>query len=407
MQQAVAHALGWRMHQVSCECRRMGGGFGGKESQSAQWACIAALLARASGRPVKLRLDRDDDMRATGKRHDFRIDYDVGFDAGRPHHRPAPRARLPLRLLGRPVGPGQRPRGVPRRQRLLPRRGGHPQPALPHPHGVEHRLPRLRRAPGHVRHRIGARRHRPPPGPRPAGGAPRQLLRRAGAQLTPYGMRVEDTIIAPLVGPPGRATPTTPGAAPRSPPSTPQPGAQARAGAHPGEVRHLLHQHLPQPGRRAGACVQGRQRAGQPRRHRDGPGPLHQGAPDRRRRVRPGGGRRAPVGHRHQPRAQHLGHRRLVGQRPQRQGRPGRLPGDPRAAGGLRRRRLGREAERALRGRPRARPRLRRPLRPGRATPGWPACSCGTPASTPPPSSATTPAPCAAGPSTTSPTAPR
>ena len=79
MQQAVAGALGWRMHQVSCECRRMGGGFGGKEAQSAQWACIAALLARASGRPVKLRLDRDDDMRATGKRHDFRIDYDVGF----------------------------------------------------------------------------------------------------------------------------------------------------------------------------------------------------------------------------------------------------------------------------------------------------------------------------------------
>ncbi|MDD3329191.1 MAG: xanthine dehydrogenase molybdopterin binding subunit [Zoogloea sp.] len=81
MQQAVAGALGWRMHQVSCECRRMGGGFGGKEAQSAQWACIAALLAQASGRPVKLRLDRDDDMRATGKRHDFRIDYDVGFDA--------------------------------------------------------------------------------------------------------------------------------------------------------------------------------------------------------------------------------------------------------------------------------------------------------------------------------------
>ena len=81
MQHAVARALGWRMHQVSCECRRMGGGFGGKEAQSAQWACLAALLAQASGRPVKLRLDRDDDMRATGKRHDFRIDYDAGFEA--------------------------------------------------------------------------------------------------------------------------------------------------------------------------------------------------------------------------------------------------------------------------------------------------------------------------------------
>jgi len=81
VQHAAARALGWRMHQVSVECRRIGGGFGGKESQAAQWACLAAVLARRTGRPVKLRLDRDDDMRATGKRHDFLIDYDVGFDA--------------------------------------------------------------------------------------------------------------------------------------------------------------------------------------------------------------------------------------------------------------------------------------------------------------------------------------
>ena len=81
IQHVVAHALGWRMHQVSCECRRMGGGFGGKESQAAQWACIAAVLARRTGKPVKIRLDRDDDMRATGKRHDFRIEYEAGFDA--------------------------------------------------------------------------------------------------------------------------------------------------------------------------------------------------------------------------------------------------------------------------------------------------------------------------------------
>ena len=81
IQHIVASALGWRMHQVSCECRRMGGGFGGKESQAAQWACIAAVLARRTGKPVKMRLDRDDDMRATGKRHDFRIEYEAGFDA--------------------------------------------------------------------------------------------------------------------------------------------------------------------------------------------------------------------------------------------------------------------------------------------------------------------------------------
>ena len=80
MQHLVAELLGWEAHQVSVECRRMGGGFGGKESQSGQVACAAALGAWKTGRPVKVRLDRDDDMALTGKRHDFLIEYDVGFD---------------------------------------------------------------------------------------------------------------------------------------------------------------------------------------------------------------------------------------------------------------------------------------------------------------------------------------
>jgi xanthine dehydrogenase large subunit len=67
-------------HPVQVECRRMGGGFGGKESQSAQFACIAALAAQRLRRPVKLRLDRDDDFMVTGRRHGFDYDYDVGFD---------------------------------------------------------------------------------------------------------------------------------------------------------------------------------------------------------------------------------------------------------------------------------------------------------------------------------------
>ena len=58
----------------------MGGGFGGKESQPGLFACVAALLARKTARPVKLRLDRDDDMAITGKRHDFVTEYEVGFD---------------------------------------------------------------------------------------------------------------------------------------------------------------------------------------------------------------------------------------------------------------------------------------------------------------------------------------
>ncbi|GAB0118265.1 xanthine dehydrogenase molybdopterin binding subunit [Acidisoma sp. 7E03] len=80
VQHLVARALGIADHSVVCETRRMGGGFGGKESQAALPATVAALLAQRTGRPVKLRMDRDDDMVATGKRHPFRIDYDVGFD---------------------------------------------------------------------------------------------------------------------------------------------------------------------------------------------------------------------------------------------------------------------------------------------------------------------------------------
>jgi xanthine dehydrogenase large subunit len=81
VQHLVAHALGRHAHDVTVQCRRMGGGFGGKESQPALFACVAAVLAAKTGRPVKLRLDRDDDMTMTGKRHDFLAEYDVGFDA--------------------------------------------------------------------------------------------------------------------------------------------------------------------------------------------------------------------------------------------------------------------------------------------------------------------------------------
>jgi xanthine dehydrogenase large subunit len=84
MQHLVAHALGLRANQVNVQCRRMGGGFGGKESQSALPACVAALAARALNRPVKLRLDRDDDFMVTGRRHGFEFDFEVGYDdAGR------------------------------------------------------------------------------------------------------------------------------------------------------------------------------------------------------------------------------------------------------------------------------------------------------------------------------------
>ncbi len=81
VQHLIAKVLGRPDHAVTVEVRRMGGGFGGKETQPALIACIASLLADRTRRPVKLRLDRDDDMIMTGKRHDFLARYAVGFDA--------------------------------------------------------------------------------------------------------------------------------------------------------------------------------------------------------------------------------------------------------------------------------------------------------------------------------------
>jgi xanthine dehydrogenase large subunit len=80
VQRMIAHATRREAKDIVVICRRMGGAFGGKESQAALIAVIAALAADKTGRPCKLRLDRDDDMIMTGKRHDFVIDYDVGFD---------------------------------------------------------------------------------------------------------------------------------------------------------------------------------------------------------------------------------------------------------------------------------------------------------------------------------------
>ena len=81
VQHWVAHALGLDQHAVRVECRRMGGGFGGKETQAGHLAVWAAIAAHKLKRPVKLRLDRDDDFMITGKRHPFAYEYTAGFDA--------------------------------------------------------------------------------------------------------------------------------------------------------------------------------------------------------------------------------------------------------------------------------------------------------------------------------------
>ena len=84
VQHWVAHALGLDNHAVRVECRRMGGGFGGKETQAGHLAVWAAVAAKKVRQAVKLRLDRDDDFMITGKRHPFEYRYTAGFDnAGR------------------------------------------------------------------------------------------------------------------------------------------------------------------------------------------------------------------------------------------------------------------------------------------------------------------------------------
>ncbi|ARJ43706.1 xanthine dehydrogenase molybdopterin binding subunit [Pantoea alhagi] len=80
VQKLVASVMGVGMNNVTIDMRRMGGGFGGKETQAAGIACLCALAAHKTGRPAKMRLARRDDMHITGKRHPFFVRYDVGFD---------------------------------------------------------------------------------------------------------------------------------------------------------------------------------------------------------------------------------------------------------------------------------------------------------------------------------------
>ena len=80
VQKLVAEVLDVKLHRVAVDMRRMGGGFGGKESQAAQWACLAAVFALRTRRAVKMRLPRMMDMQVTGKRHPFENDYEIAFN---------------------------------------------------------------------------------------------------------------------------------------------------------------------------------------------------------------------------------------------------------------------------------------------------------------------------------------
>ena len=198
IQHMVARVLGLPTTPSRSRCRRMGGGFGGKETQAALFAAIAALVARKTGRPAKCRLDRDDDMIMTGKRHDFRIDYEVGFDDDGRIQGVDMRSRGALRLLGRPL----RPRSPTARMfhadnaYYLPavriaRTAARPTPS-PTPPSAASAARRAWSAIERVIDEIAYAARA-----RPARGAAAQLLRRATARnVTPYRQSVEDNVIA-------------------------------------------------------------------------------------------------------------------------------------------------------------------------------------------------------------------
>ncbi len=184
VQKLVAGALGLSANHVRCLCRRMGGGFGGKESQAAQGACIAAVAAHLFHRPVKVRLDRGTDDLVTGKRHAFWSEYDVGFDERRSHPRPRRHAGLAGRPQRGPVGAGADARDVPRGQRVLAARGADQRVRGADECPERHGLPRVRRAAGSAGDRAARRVHRPAARARSARGAAGQPV-RAGSRRHP------------------------------------------------------------------------------------------------------------------------------------------------------------------------------------------------------------------------------
>ena len=286
MQHIVARVLGMPDAFVTVETRRMGGGFGGKESQACAWAAIAALAARVTRRPCKVRLDRDDDFMLTGKRHDFRADWRVGYDdrgvvSGYDvvlNARCGCSADLSPGVCDRAMfhaGNGYWLPDVSIATRRLKtntvsntafRGFGGPQGMI----AIER-----------VMDAIARERGLDPLDVRKAN------LLRAGAERTPYEQAVEDyetqrAIIEELeVSSDYRSR--------READRRPQrgePDHQAGDRADAGDVRHLVHADPAQSGRRAGACLFRRLDPSQSRRHGDGAGAVHQGRPDRRRRVR-------------------------------------------------------------------------------------------------------------------------
>ncbi len=332
VQHMVAHVLGVPSNAVTIIVRRMGGGFGGKETQPNLFAAVAAVAAKKLGRAVKIRPDRDDDMVATGKRHDFLNEYEVGFDDdGRilaVDGSFAARCGFSADLSG-PVTdralfhadnayfyPAVRLVSKPMKTNTVSNtafRGfGGPQGLVTAERIMEEIAYALGKDPLEVRRANFYGDHRPQRDPLPPD--------RHRQRHPPHRRRAGG-----FLGLPG---------APRSDPRPQRQGRRHPQGhrADPGQVRHQLHRHLVQPGRRPRSRLQRRLGPPEPRRHRDGPGPQHQGLSGRRRRLpdrsRPREDHRDDDGQG----PEHLGDRRLLRLRPQRHGGPERGGTDQDAA---------------------------------------------------------------------------
>ena len=332
MQHVVAHALGVHSHNITVECRRMGGGFGGKESQSALWAAAASIAAAKLKRPVKLRADRDDDMLVTGKRHCFYYEYEVGYDDdGRilaAKVDMTTRAGYSADLSG-PVATRavchfdntyylsdvdiRAACGKTNTQSNTAFRGfGGPQGAIAIEYVIDEIARHLQRDALDIR-----------------------LLNFygrndvEGRNVTPYGQKIVDNVIHELV-----AELEDEQRLPRASPrhrclQRGQPHFEKGSGIHAAEIRHRLQRHASEPGRCPCACVCRWLRAGQPWRHGNGAGHQYQGHAGGGARTGPGPGQSACHGHRYQQGGEHVGHGGVHRRRPERQGGAGRGAPDP------------------------------------------------------------------------------
>ena len=178
-QEIVAHVLGLRSHEVTVQCLRMGGGFGGKEMQPHGFAAIAALGSILTGRPVRLRLNRTQDLTMTGKRHGFHARWRVGFDDDGAHHGPGGDADVRWWLEPGPVRTGAGPGAVPHRQHLLDPEHPGERPDREDQQDLADRLPGLRWTAGDDRDRGHPGSLCPLARDRPGRAAASQLLSRA------------------------------------------------------------------------------------------------------------------------------------------------------------------------------------------------------------------------------------